>query len=1131
MEHNFQFSKHLVVFFVTFIAMAFLLSYCDSAGPLYDPIEISGQVLDSETDEPIENAVVRLIQPEPEKNTVTDSNGQFFFELDVDSTVTIRVLISMESYDTRTLETVAIPERNIVFPVTRLAAERDETDPPIDDDDPDIEAGGPFSLVLSSVSSETISVKGTGDTEQAEFVFKIADSSGVPVPQAEVAFHLGSSPGGGEVVYPEIAESDSNGEVRTTLTSGTVSGTVQVIASIEREGFTVESRPVRITIHSGLPSDNHFTFKAPNPSIISKTETSEISVLLGDRHGNPVSAGTSVYFTTTGGVIDGSAQTDDNGEASVTLRYGEPIPQNGRAVITAQTTDENNQTIKRETEVLFASSGIVIQVDPASARLADVNGMRFNYTVSDGNGNPLPAGSNITVRAEGMDVELSGDVDVSLGGQNQAGPGTTEFSFRVHEARKQEGIGNRDLYFEIVVTSPDGAMSERIPIEDQRKGAASISLVSISEDIISVRETGDTEQAEFIFKVADSSGMPVHDAEVAFRLGSSPGGGEFLYPETAKSDVNGEARTTLTSGTVSGTVQVIASVQREGFAVESRPVRITVHSGLPSDDHFTLETPNPRTINEGQTSTISVLLGDRHGNPVSAGTSVYFTTTGGVIDGSGKTNERGRVEVELQYGQPIPENGRAVVTARTTNEFNQTIERQTEVLFQSTTETVTVIQANPASARLSDLNGLTFNYTVSDDRGNPLPAGTSISVTAEGMDAQLSGDVSVTLGENFDPGPGVTEFSFRVHEAVKQTGIGDRDLYFEIAVSGFNGDKTERIPVEYSPAGPASIVLSSISSETITVKGTGDTEQAEFVFQVADSSGAPVHQAEVEFSLGSSPGGGEVVHPQTAISDANGIVRTTLTSGTISGVVQVIASIQRDGFAVESRPVRVSIQSGLPSDDHFTMYRPNPRNLPFDGTSQINVMLGDRYGNPVAAGTRVYFTTDYGVIGASAVTNQDGQAGVTLRRGDPTPPDGFVTVTARTVDENNQSIERQSTVLFNTPPILIEVDPTDFFIEHLSDQTFNYTVTDVNGNPLPAGSNITVTVEGEDVEVIGDVSVTLGDHISGGQGITQFSFNVAGINEDLHENPRPVFIEIKAETSTDIQTVQIQGRKAKQVMD
>ncbi|MFO8028870.1 MAG: Ig-like domain-containing protein [Cyclonatronaceae bacterium] len=366
--------------------------------------------------------------------------------------------------------------------------------------------------------------------------------------------------------------------------------------------------------------------------------------------------------------------------------------------------------------------------------------------------------------------------------------------------------------------------------------------------------------------------------------------------------------------------------------------------------------------------------------------------------------------------------------------------------------------------------------------------------------------------------------------------IPERNIEFPVARLSVIRDETDP-PIDddddpdVEAGEPASVVLSSVSAETITVKETGGIEQSDFVFQVADSAGRPVSGAEVEFRLGSSPDGGETINPATATTDEDGQALTTLTSGTVSGVVQVIARVQTDEVTAESRPVSVSIQSGLPSNNHFTLYRPNPLNVPIDGTSQISVMLGDRYGNPVAAGTRVYFTTDHGVIGASSATNDEGLAEVTLRRGQPSPPDGFVTVTARTVDENSQSVERQATVLFNVPPILIEVNPTDFDIALLSDQTFNYTVTDANNNPLPEGSTIEVEVEGEDVEVIGDVSVTLDDHLAGGQGITEFSFNVAGVNEELHENPRPVFITITAQTSTDTQTVQIQGRKAKEVMN
>jgi hypothetical protein len=231
--------------------------------PSFDPIEITGQVLDADTDEPVANGIVRLVEPRPEKNTVTDGNGRFFFEVDIDSTVDVRVLISKEGYQTITLETVAIPERNIAFPVAKLRTIRDEDDPPIDDEDPDVIIGEPASIVLSSISSETITVKETGGIEQAEFVFQVADSAGRLIRGAEVEFRLGSSPGGGEVIDPLTAISDDNGEVRTTLTSGTVSGVVQVIASIPRDGFDVESRPVRVSIQSGLPSSNILQYTDP----------------------------------------------------------------------------------------------------------------------------------------------------------------------------------------------------------------------------------------------------------------------------------------------------------------------------------------------------------------------------------------------------------------------------------------------------------------------------------------------------------------------------------------------------------------------------------------------------------------------------------------------------------------------------------------------------------------------------------------------------------------------------------------------------------------------------------------------------------------------------------------------------
>ncbi len=774
----------MAVLLITVTAFAFLLSHCDTAGPAYDPIEITGQVLDADTDEPISDAAVRLVEPKPEKTTVTDENGRFFFELDVDSTVNVRVLITKESYETIALETVAIPERNISFPTSKLSIEREDTDdPPVDE--PDIESGGPFSLVLSNVSSETISVKGTGDAEQAEFVFQVKDSVGVSVPNAEVDFLLGSSPDGGEVVYPESSVTDSNGEVKTTLTSGTVSGVVQVIARIERDGFTVESRPVRITIQSGLPDENHFTLKSPNPSTISQSETSEIAVLLGDQYGNPVAEGTSVYFTTTGGVIDASAKTDGNGEATVALRYGDPIPENGRAVITVKTVGENNQSIESQTEVLFVSQNIQIQATPDAVRLANLSGMRFNYSVSDDRGNPLPEGTNISVSADGLEVDLSGDYEVTLGNVNQPGPGNTEFSFQVLSAERQDAYSQRDRYLRIDVNSSVGEKTYVIPVNDEPGGAASIVLSSITLETITVKETGGEEQTDFIFMVKDSAGTPVHDAEVAFDFGSSPDGGESLYPPVARTNNSGEVKTTLTSGTRSGVVQVIATIQRDGFTVKSRPVRVAIQSGLPSFDHFTIYRPLPQNLQSDIVSQISVMLGDQYGNPVAQGTRVYFTTTGGVIDASAVTNDKGRASVELQYGSPIPADGIVTLTAQTVDQNNQSIERQATVLFN---QPPIVIEVNPTEFDIELLSDQTFNYSVTDANGNPLPEGSVITVTVEAEDIEVIGDINTVLGDHITGGQGITEFSFNVAGVNEEEHLNTRPVFIQINAQTLSGE-------------------------------------------------------------------------------------------------------------------------------------------------------------------------------------------------------------------------------------------------------------------------------------------------------------------------------------------------------
>ncbi|MDZ7680187.1 MAG: hypothetical protein U5J63_00410 [Fodinibius sp.] len=77
----------------------------------------------------------------------------------------------------------------------------------------------------------------------------------------------------------------------------------------------------------------------------------------------------------------------------------------------------------------------------------------------------------------------------------------------------------------------------------------------ISNKQIGVINTGQTEQTQLTFQVTDSSGQALNAdnrTEVKFSLGSSPGGNEDVYPKTVTTDENGQATTTLTSGTEAG---------------------------------------------------------------------------------------------------------------------------------------------------------------------------------------------------------------------------------------------------------------------------------------------------------------------------------------------------------------------------------------------------------------------------------------------------------------------------------------------------------------------------------------------------------------------------------------------------
>jgi len=219
----------------------------------------------------------------------------------------------------------------------------------------------------------------------------------------------------------------------------------------------------------------------------------------------------------------------------------------------------------------------------------------------------------------------------------------------------------------------------------------------------------------------------------------------------------------------------------------------------------------------------------------------------------------------------------------------------------------------------------------------------------------------------------------------------------------------------------------------------------------------------------------------------------TLTSGTRSGVVQVQASAGTSLGPIHSQPVTVAIHGGLPVQGRFGVYS-EPKNVFNPGISgqalPVSITAADEYANPVAPGTVVYFTTDYGLIEGSAATNAQGRATVQLISGVPFSPNGRIRVEARTSGRDGAPVVAHTTVVYSGPT-RTSIEYLGGVISDEGGRRYRYTVSDEHGNPLQGGSTVAVTVSGTRVRALGGgVSVTIPDASAPGARVTEFEFIV-----------------------------------------
>jgi adhesin/invasin len=160
------------------------------------------------------------------------------------------------------------------------------------------------------------------------------------------------------------------------------------------------------------------------------------------------------------------------------------------------------------------------------------------------------------------------------------------------------------------------------------------------------------------------------------------------------------------------------------------------------------------------------------------------------------------------------------------------------------------------------------------------------------------------------------------------------------------------------------------STVTLSVSSTsvGGNGSAEVVATVIEAGGTPVHNG-TEVTFQASVG---VVDPTTARTES-GIARATFRANGASGTASIVA------FSGGAKSEAVEVRVGSAAAETVTV-RANPSSVPSGGGPiQVTATVRDVGGNPLR-GAQVVFSTDNGTLSSnSAVTDESGEATVTLQ--------------------------------------------------------------------------------------------------------------------------------------------------------
>jgi adhesin/invasin len=749
---------------------------------------------------------------------------------------------------------------------------------------------GPIDLSQSTLSiSKSLIVSGS----TAIVTLKAFDTSGLPLTSggADVEFITGA--GAGDGTFGTVT--DHGNGTYTAVFTATTAGTNTILAQVNGD-FLVQE--VAFTVTTGAISPARSTVTVALASIQSGA-TSTVTLTARDANNNLIGVGGA---TVTFGLGSGTGQgtfsaVTDNGDGTYT------------ATFTGTTAGTNTITATINTQAVTSTAPtitIIGALDPAQstvtltpASILPGATSTVTLTARDSNGAQLLVGGATVVFGLGNGV---GQGTFGTVTDNNNGTYTVVFTGTTVGANTVTATINGQA---VTTTAPTITV---VGTPDPAQSTVTLNPASV--------QSGATSTVTLTAR--DSNGVQVitGGATVVFSLGAGAAQGTF----GTVTDNNNGTYTAVFTATTAGTNTVTATINGQAVTTTAPTITVVGAADLGQSDVVV----NPTTIQNGDTTTLTLTARDLNGNQLTTGgLAVLFALGNGTAQGTfGTVTDNGNGTYSSTF----------TATVVGTNTVTATINGQT---LTSTAPTITVVQAaspaqstvgvNPASIQSGSTSTVTL--TANDASGNPVTVGGSVVTFGLG-----AGTAQGTFGTVTDNGDGTYTAVFTGTTAGTNTVTATIDGQAvtttapTITVTPGNADLAQTIVA----LNPTSILSGGTSTVTLTVRDANGNQLA--------AGGAAV-----VFGLGAGTAQGTF---GTVTDNLDGTY-TAVFTGTTAGTNTVTATF--DGQAVTSTAPTITVTPGA-ADPAQTLVSINPATIASGDTSTVTLTAIDANGNQLAAG-------------------------------------------------------------------------------------------------------------------------------------------------------------------------------------